>query len=103
MIEITKENLTKEVLKKPKAIVDFWASWCGPCTQFAPIYKKVADDMPNISFCKLNIEDFREIAMEFGVMSIPTIIFFKNGEEVGRFTGSIPENSFREKINEFLA
>jgi thioredoxin 1 len=102
MNDINDRNITELILKKPKAVVDFWAPWCHPCMQFKPVFEKVGAEHPDVSFGKVNIEDYRDIALEFGVMSIPTIIFFKHGEEVGRFTGTIPEEAFKARIKEFF-
>ena len=102
-MDITAENLKAEILDKPKAIIDFWAPWCSPCIKFKPIFEEVASNTKDIAFGKVNIEDNRPIAMDFQVMSIPTIIFFKDGEEAGRFTGSVTKESFQDKIKEFLS
>ncbi len=102
MIKLTDANITKKILEKPKAIVDFWAPWCNPCLQFAPLFEKVSSESTDIAFGKVNIEEYRDLALEFNVMSIPTVLFFKDGKEVGRFTGSIPIQAFKDKIKEFL-
>lgn len=101
MSEITESNIN-EILQKPKAILDFWAPWCNPCLLFKPIFDKVGKEYSDITLGKINIEDYRDIALKYEVMSIPTIIFFKEGKEVGRFVGSMSEQAFKDKINEFL-
>ena len=78
---ITKDNFENEVLKSDKLVlVDFWAAWCGPCKMIAPAVEEVAEDHPEIKVCKLNIDDEPQLAMQYGVMSIPTLMVFKNGE-----------------------
>lgn len=88
-------NFNDEVRNfKGIAIVDFWANWCGPCKMFSPVFENVSKKFDNIKFCKLNIdEDSEDIAAKLGVMSIPTIILFKDGEEVKRNIGFMDENS----------
>lgn len=77
------------------SVVDFWAPWCGPCKMFGPIFEKVSTKIDNIKFCKLNVdEDKNEISRSLGVMSIPTTIIFKNGEEIKRNIGFLDEDSF---------
>lgn len=82
-------------------IVDFWASWCGPCKMFGPIFESVSKKMDNIKFCKLNVdEDTDDVSRKLGVMSIPTTIVFKNGEEIKRNIGFIDEDSLIEFLGD---
>lgn len=82
-------------------VVDFWASWCGPCKMFGPIFESVSKKYDNIKFCKLNVdEDSENISREFGVMSIPTIILFKDGNELKRNIGFLDENSLIEFLED---
>ncbi len=81
-ITITRENFQTEVLESPQpALVDFWASWCGPCRMIAPVIKEIADEYSKSArVCKVNIDEQPDLAERFGVMSIPTVILFKNGQ-----------------------
>lgn len=80
---ITKENFEKEVLQSEKTVlVDFWASWCGPCKMIAPEVEQIALERDDIKVCKINVDEQGELAIRHGVMSIPTLLFFKNGEVV---------------------
>lgn len=79
---------------KEIVVVDFWANWCGPCKMFSPIFENVANKLIDIKFCKLDVDnDLENISKEYGVMSIPTIILFKNGIEIKRHTGFLDEDS----------
>lgn len=84
-------------LIEEEAVVDFYATWCGPCKMFGPIFEETSKEK-DINFIKLDVDKASEVAREYGVMSIPTIILFKNGEEVKRHTGFIS----KEDLNEFL-
>lgn len=84
-------------LIKDKAVVDFSASWCGPCKMFGPIFEEVSSNF-DFNFVKLDVDKASDMAREYGVMSIPTIILFKNGKEVKRFTGFMSKDNF----NNFL-
>lgn len=97
---IIENNFKEEVLNnKGLTIVDFWAPWCGPCKMFGPIFENISNTRSDIKFCKLNVdEDKEDISKLFGVMSIPTIILFKDGKEIKRNIGFLDENS----LNEFL-
>lgn len=80
---ITKENFEKEVLQSEKTVlVDFWASWCGPCKMIAPEVEQIALERDDIKVCKINVDEQGELAIRHGVMSIPALLFFKNGEVV---------------------
>ena len=80
-LNITKDTFQKEVLESDKpVIVDFWATWCGPCRMLGPIVEELAEEHPEIKVCKVNVDDEEELAQEYGVMSIPFIATFKNGQ-----------------------
>ena len=93
MIQI-ENNFKEEVLNnKGISVVDFWAPWCGPCKMFGPIFESVSEIKKDIKFCKLNVdEDSENISKEYGVMSIPTIILFKDGKEINRNIGFMDED-----------
>jgi thioredoxin 1 len=81
--------------EKGNVVVDFWAEWCGPCKILKPIFEEVASEMKGkAKFCKVDIEEGQEIAERLGVMSVPTVIFLKDGEQVERFSGIIEKKKF---------
>ena len=80
-------------------IVDFWATWCGPCRMLSPLLDEIEEEMADkITVVKVNVDDADEIAMRFRIMSIPTLLFFKNGELVDRTVGAMPKSTLVEKI-----
>lgn len=82
-------------------IVDFWATWCGPCKMFAPVFENVSKKLESIKFCKLNVdEDSENICKDLGIMSIPTTIIFKNGKEIKRNIGFISEDELIELLGD---
>lgn len=91
MIQITKDNFKKEVEKSKKpVIVDFWAEWCGPCKTLGPIFEEASKSFDGkVKFAKLDVENNQELAVQFGVMSIPSMIIFKGGKEINRIVGAI--------------
>ena len=98
-IVITKENFDSEVLKaEGTVLVDFWASWCGPCRMLSPILDEVASERPDVKVGKINVDEQPELAQQFGIMSIPTLLVFKNGEKVQESVGLIP----KEKVEALL-
>lgn len=98
-IVITKENFDSEVLKaEGTVLVDFWATWCGPCRMLSPIVDEVASERPDVKVGKINVDEQPELAQQFGIMSIPTLLVFKNGEKVQESVGLIP----KEKVEAML-
>lgn len=88
VIDITSENFEKEVMASNKPVlIDFWAVWCGPCQMMAPVIHELADEMPEIKVGKINVDEQMELARQYRVMSIPTLIIFKGGREVKRMVG----------------
>ena len=102
MIININNNFKEEVLERNKiTIVDFWAPWCGPCKMFGPIFESTSEKFQNIKFCKFNVDEENEnISREFGVMSIPTTIIFKDGKEIKRNIGFLDEESLIKFLEE---
>ena len=96
---VTVENFQEEVLSCEKTVlVDFWAPWCGPCRNLSPIIDEIADERADIKVGKINIDDHKDLARQFKVMAIPTILVFKNGEEVARSVGPETKDEVLELI-----
>lgn len=88
VIAINNNNFSQEVLNSDKPVlVDFFATWCGPCKMLSPIVDELAEEHPEIKVCKINVDEQQELARQFQVMSIPTVIVFKNGQPVQRSLG----------------
>lgn len=98
-VTITKENFQAEVLDaQGTVVIDFWAAWCGPCRMLSPILDTVAAEHDEIKVGKVNVDEQQELAARFGVMSIPTLIVFKDGKKVKESVGLIP----KEKVEELI-
>lgn len=93
VIQLTSENFEQEVGNaRVPVLVDFWASWCGPCKMMGPVVEQIAQDMGDSArVCKINIDEQPELASQYNVMSIPTFILFKEGKEVNRTIGAMPK------------
>lgn len=88
MLTITKDNFEQEVLKSDKKVlVDFWASWCGPCRMLSPIIDEIAKETDKVKVGKVNIDEESDLATQFAVMSIPTLILFENGKPIKQVVG----------------
>ena len=98
-ITITEANFEKEVLKADKPVlIDFWASWCGPCRMLAPSVARLAEEHPEIKVGKVNVDEEQMLAMRFGIASIPTLILFKNGAPVNQTMGFQPYGALEQFI-----
>lgn len=91
-ISVNKDNFNQEVLNSDKPVLmDFWAPWCGPCRMVAPLVEEIAKERSDIKVVKINVDEEQELAMQFGVMSIPTLVVMKNGKVVNQVTGARPK------------
>lgn len=91
-ISVNKNNFNQEVLNSDKPVLmDFWAPWCGPCRMVVPLVEEIAEERSDIKVVKINVDEEQELAMQFGVMSIPTLVVMKNGKIVNQVTGARPK------------
>lgn len=101
-VELTGENFEATV-GKGVTMVDFWAPWCGPCRMIAPVIEELAEDFDGTAIIgKVNTDEQQDLAAKYGIRSIPTILFFKDGEMVDQMVGASGKDVFAEKINSLL-
>ena len=99
IIDLTKENFQAEITKSDKPVpVDFWAVWCGPCQMMAPILHELETEMPDVQIGKVNVDEQMDLARQFRVVSIPTLIIFKNGQEVQRMVGVTSKEELKDAL-----
>ncbi len=101
-IELNSANI-EATIKEGVSLVDFWAPWCGPCRMIAPVIEELAEAFDGkANICKVNTDEEQEIATQYGIRSIPTIMFFKDGELVDQMVGAASKQAFEDKINSLL-
>ena len=101
VMTVTKENFQEEVMQAGcPVLLDFWATWCGPCRMVSPIVDEIGAEVTGAKVGKVNVDDEQELAIRYGVMSIPTVIFFKDGKEIDRKVGVMPPQVFTQVLDE---
>ena len=102
--EVTDQDFAEDVLKAElPVLVDFWAPWCGPCQMVSPVIEELSDGYADkMLFCKVNVDEAPETARSYGIMSIPTLMVFKNGQKVDEIIGAVPESAIKTLINAVL-
>ena len=103
MLHVTKDNFNTEVMESEIPVVlDFWASWCGPCKMLAPVFEEVSKEMPDVKFGKVNVDEEMDLARQFGVSSIPMLAIIKDGEVTGTLVGYRPKAALAEAIKQYI-
>ena len=102
--EVTDNNFAAEVLESPQPVlVDFWAPWCGPCRIIAPHLEELDHERDDLTVVKLNVDENPQVAAKYGIMSIPTLILFKNGEVAKQVVGALPKARLQQELEPALA
>ncbi len=97
-VEITDATFDKFVKENPKVVVDCWAAWCAPCRMLSPVIEELADEKTEIKFGKLDVDNNRSIPMKYGIMSIPTLLYFKDGVLVDKTLGALPKTAIEARL-----
>ncbi|ADY00935.1 thioredoxin [Vulcanisaeta moutnovskia 768-28] len=102
-VELDADNFDNFIRSKRVVVVDFWAPWCAPCFLLEPILKALAKEMPCVGFGRLNTQEWPDVAAKYDVMSLPTVIIFRNGEPVDFVIGAVPKKIIADKIRRILS
>jgi len=104
VIETTDKKFAEDVLKsKTPVLIDFWAPWCGPCHMVSPVVEKLSDDYGDkMGFYKMNVDEAPLTAQNYGIMSIPTLMLFREGQRVDQIVGAVPESTIKNMISTFI-
>ena len=101
--QVTVDNFDELLNEERPVLVDFWAAWCGPCRSLSPIVDELADELAGkVVVAKCNVDDNQDIAMRYGVMSIPTLVVLKDGKESGRVVGALPKPKLVAELQQYL-
>lgn len=99
MVKYLKDEVFNDEIKEGLVLVDFYADWCGPCRMLAPVIEDVANELPNVKIIKINVDEREDVARTYGVMSIPTVILFENGEIKKKQVGFMPKEVLMRWFN----
>ena len=102
VMELTSQNFNQEISNNDLLLVDFWAEWCGPCKSMHPIFTRMAKKYKQVRFARVNVDNAQDIAMKYGVQSIPTFIMFKNGEIANQMVGAVGESGIHTICKKFV-
>ena len=103
VLHLNDSDFENEVINSDvPVLVDFWATWCGPCKMIAPSLDELSEEMPNVKFVKIDIDNNSGYAGQLGIMSIPTLLIYKNGKVVGKQVGAMPKDSIKNFIESFI-
>ena len=97
-VEVTDANFDQFVKENPKVVVDCWAAWCAPCRMIAPVIEELAAEKTDIKFAKLDVDQNRAVPMKYGIMSIPTLLYFKDGVLVDKTLGALPKAAIEARL-----
>ncbi|MBN2336745.1 thioredoxin [Candidatus Bathyarchaeota archaeon] len=100
-VEVTDSNFDQFVKDNPNVVVDCWAAWCGPCRMLSPVIEQLAEEKPNIIFGSLDVDKNRAVPMRYGIMSIPTLLYFKDGQLVDKTLGALPKQMVEARLGIF--
>ena len=101
--EITSTNLNETIKNNDLVFIDFWATWCGPCKKLSPTLDEVSEEFGDrVNIVKVDVDESEDLAMTYGIRSVPTVLFFKNGQQVDKFVGALPKSEIVSKIENQL-
>jgi len=100
---VTDGNFEEFIKSNDVAVIDCWAAWCGPCRMLSPVIEALAREQKDVAFGKLNVDENRATPMKYGIMSIPTLLYFKDGQLVDKTIGALPKRSIEDKLEKILA